>query len=146
MTRVGSKALLAPQPRGCAFGNATEFCPRMSMPAKDKIRLLIQKLEDKCVRPACNSMPHKTQIIHAKCGLDAMACYKVIIAKDIGSLSGHSAVKFSAMAKLDSTPYFLTILSLISFQVTSLIFSSAISFTHLSLVKKLKSCCRHVAP
>src|SRR5688572_16517679 len=42
--------------------------------------------------------------------------------------------------------YFLTILSLISLQVTSLIFSSAISFLHLSLVKKLKSCCRHVAP
>ena len=105
MTRVGSKALLAPQPRGCAFGNATEFCPRMSMPAKDKIRLLIQKLEDKCVRPACNSMPHKTQIIHAKCGLDAMALLQsyyckrhwVLIGILCSEIFGDGQIRFDAL-------------------------------------------------
>jgi len=119
--------------------------PAIARP-KTKLGCLSKSWKVSACGPPVTPMPHKTQVIHAKCGLDARACYKVIIAKDIGSLSGYFAVKFSVITKFDLTSYFLTILSLISFQVTSLIFSSAISFLHLSLVKKLKSCCRHVAP
>ncbi|HYI76098.1 MAG TPA: hypothetical protein VEW65_00675, partial [Chryseolinea sp.] len=69
--RVHHQSLLAPQPRGCAFGNATEFCPclreaasakaRRTCPGqtKDKIRLLIQKLEGRFVRPRVPSTLQK---------------------------------------------------------------------------------------
>ena len=38
---------LSPRPVGRASGNATEFYPHMPYQAKDKIMLLIQKLEEK---------------------------------------------------------------------------------------------------
>ena len=50
------QSLRAPQPRGCAFGNATEFCPHIPCQAKDKIRLLIQKLGGKGVRPPVSAL------------------------------------------------------------------------------------------
>jgi hypothetical protein len=58
---VRHQSLLAPQSQGCAFGNATEFCPHMPWQAKDKIRLLIQKLEGSFMPPPVTTTIDKTQ-------------------------------------------------------------------------------------
>jgi len=51
---------------------------------KTKLGCLSKSWKVSACGPPVTPMPHKTQVIHAKCGLDARACCKVIIAKDIG--------------------------------------------------------------
>jgi len=76
--------LRIPPVGGCAFGNATEFCPHMPCQTKDKIRLLIQKLEGKCVRPPVTAMIDETQIAHdTKPVPNAMAFLQCYYCKNI---------------------------------------------------------------
>ena len=93
---VRHQRLSAPHPRGCAFGNATEFCPCLreaasakarrtcSCQAKDKIRLPIQKLEGSvCGRRQPRRSTNSNGPSYETSFLMQRAFCKVIIAKTL---------------------------------------------------------------